>query len=60
MMDVLKEKIETAVEKWMKEIDDSPDGSYNIDITVEFEQIFGSNIIHISFGEDINENKFDF
>ena len=60
MMDVLKEKIETAAEKWMKRIDENPDGSHNIDITVEFEQIFGSNIIHISFGEDINENKFDF
>lgn len=55
MMDVLKEKIEAAIDKWNKAIEESSDGSHDIDITVEFERIFASNIIHISFGEDITD-----
>ena len=59
MTEVLREKIEAVVQKWIKAIESSEDKSYLIDITVEFERVFARNLIHIAFGEDINDNLFD-
>ena len=58
-MAVLKGKIKDAFDKWSKEIEASPDKSHAIDILVEFERIFAHNLVHIAFGEDINDEKFD-
>ena len=59
MTEVLREKIEAVLQKWIKAIESSEDKSYLIDITVEFERVFARNLIHIAFGEDINDNLFD-
>ena len=60
MLEVLKAKVSEAIGRWMQEIEKSSDGSTVIDITKEFELIFAKNIIHIAFGEDINDEEFDF
>jgi hypothetical protein len=59
MMGVLKGKIEDSFNEWNKEIEASPAKSHAIDIRVEFERIFAHNLVHIAFGEDINDDKFD-
>ena len=55
MLDIIKMKVTESITRWLEEIDKSSDGSTQIDITKEFEAIFAKNIIHISFGEDIND-----
>jgi len=59
MMKTLQQKIMIAVNRWMKEIEQNPEGYTDIDITTEFERIFSRNIIEIAFGEDVSEEKFD-
>lgn len=48
-----------AVNKWLSEIDQNPEGFTDINIAHEFERIFSRNIIEISFGEDISDEKFE-
>jgi len=60
MMKTLQQKIIIAINKWKKEIEQNPQGYTDIDITSEFERIFSRNIIEISFGEDVSDEKFDF
>ena len=56
MLDVLKEKIEEAFLRWIEDMSQSQGKNQTIvDISKEFELIFAKNIIHIAFGEDINE-----
>ena len=45
--------------RWLDEIDKSADGSTIIDISHEFERIYSRNIITVSFGEDISDEKFE-
>lgn len=45
--------------RWLEEVDNSPDGCAVIDISHEFERIFSRNIITVSFGEDISDEKFE-
>jgi len=59
MMEVLKGIVESYIDEWSKEIEASSDKSHNIDITQIFERIFARDLITISFGENINDDKFD-
>ena len=60
MLEVLKEKIGEACDNWSKQINKAEDGqSIVIDIAHEIRKIFARNIIHIAFGEDIEEEKFE-
>ena len=59
MMEVLRGKLERSVEKWLAEIRNSDTASTKIDIAFEFERLFAENLIHISFGEDINDQLFE-
>ena len=60
MMEVLRLKVEHISEKWLAEIRNSSTKSTLIDITTEFENLNASNMIHIAFGGDINDQVFDF
>ena len=59
MLEILKVKISESFTKWIEAIDKSESGCATIDITEEFELIFARNIIHIAFGEDINDEKIE-
>ena len=50
MLQVLKQKIEKASDKWLAEIAANPDKKTKINLAYEFEQIFASNILHMLFG----------
>ena len=56
---VVKEHIKMATDKWMSEIA-ANSGETKINISVEFERIFAHTINHICFGQDHNDDKFDF
>ena len=58
MVEVTKEHINHACDKWMAEIEAK--GGARIDITEEFERIFAHAINHVAFGTDMNDEKFDF
>ena len=53
-METLKDKLSDMVTSWIKEIDESSDGSTVVDLAVVFEKLFASNIVHICFGEDVS------
>lgn len=57
--EALKPIIMNKFNQWMEEIDSSTDRSTEIDISTEFEDIFSRNIIKISFGEDVSDEKFE-
>ena len=59
MIVVFKEHLNIACDKWLAEIA-SNSGTTKIDISEEFERIFAHTINHICFGEDLNDDKFDF
>lgn len=59
MMDTLKKTIMISINRWMDEMAKSTDGTYDIDIDSEFMSIFARNIITISFGEDVSDEKFE-
>ena len=59
MMDVLKEKLNNYIDKVYAEIDASPDGQTTVDIACDYEKIFCRNIVHICFGEDVSDMKFE-
>ena len=58
MMEVFKEHLNHSLDKWLAEVESQ--GQTRIDISVEFERIFAHTINHIAFGEDLNDDKFDF
>ena len=60
MTEVFKHHLNTSCDKWLSEIAASQDGETRIDIAVEFEKIFAYTINHISFGENVNDDLFDF
>ena len=60
MLEVLKMKLHNAINKWQAEIKSSQNQQTVIDIAVEFEKLFCSNIVHICFGEDVSNMEFDF
>ena len=57
MMDIFKMKLRENASKWLDGV--AASGSHRIDIAQEFERIFAHNIIHIAFGEDINDERFE-
>ena len=59
MVGVFKEHLNISCDKWLAEIAQNG-GSTRIDISVEFERIFAHTINHICFGEDLNDERFDF
>ena len=59
MLNVFKEHLNKSCDKWLAEIE-ANGGETQIDITHEFERIFAHSINHICFGEDLNDEKFDF
>lgn len=58
MIGVFRQHLQGSIDKWQAEI--TARGETRIDITVEFERIFAHTINHICFGEDFNDDKFDF
>ena len=60
MTEVFKEHLNMSCDKWLADIAASKDGETRINIVVEFERIFAHTINHICFGEDFNDDKFDF
>ena len=58
MGNVAKEHIKKSIDKWVSEI--AQNGETKINISVEFERIFAHTINHICFGQDHNDDKFDF
>ena len=58
MGQVYKEHLNNACSKWQEEI--SQKGEARINITEEFESILGHTINHICFGEDHEDDTFDF
>ena len=59
MLEVLKDKVAHASEKWSEAIRQSPHGFVTIDMAYEIRKLFARNIIHIAFGEDIEGEKFE-
>ena len=59
MISVFKEHLNASCDKWLAEIAKNG-GTTKIDISVEFERIFAHTINHICFGEDLNDDRFDF
>ena len=55
----VKEKIGDACESWREKIDANGGKEAVIDIAYEIRKVFARNIIHIAFGEDIEEEKFE-
>ena len=60
MAEVFKEHLNKSCDKWLTEIAENKDGETRIDVAIEFERIFAHTINHICFGEDFNDDKFDF
>ena len=59
MVGVFKEHLNASCDKWLDEIAKNG-GTTKIDISVEFQRIFAHAINHICFGEDLNDEKFEF
>lgn len=57
MLDVLKAKLNTQIEKWEAEIDSK--GSTTVDAFSDMEKIFTSTIVTLCFGEDMSDVIFD-
>ena len=58
MIDVTKEHLHKFCQKYLNEIKEN--GETKIDISTEFEKINAHTISHICFGEDKNDDRFDF
>lgn len=59
MVEVLKEHLNVACDKWLAEIERNG-GETRINIAEEFEIIFAHTINHICYGENFNGDLFDF
>ena len=55
MNETLKEKTEAQFERWAKTATEN--GFCDIDMSTEFSEILARNIIHVSFGEDLSDEK---
>lgn len=45
--------------KWLSEIDASPDGKIEINMQVQFERIMSTNVLMMIFGKDISNEQFE-
>ena len=59
MIEVLKEKVVDSVEKFRQEIKDSNESFTIMDFEKEFSSMLSRNIIHICFGVDLHDKKFE-
>jgi len=59
MLKTLQATTMAAHNRWFSAAANSADKSTDIDIAYEFERIFSRNIITVSFGEDISDEKFE-
>ena len=57
MVRVFKEHLSIACDQWLADI--KMHGKARIDISQEFERLFSHTINHICFGEDLNDDMFD-
>jgi hypothetical protein len=57
MIGVFKEHLNIQCDQWLADI--KMHGKARIDISQEFERLFAHTINHICFGEDFNDDKFD-
>lgn len=46
-------------DKWLAEIDASPDGTTEINMHSDFERMMSTNILMMIFGKDISEMQFE-
>ena len=58
MTGVFQQHLNKSCDKWLSEI--KANGETRIDISVEYERVFAHATNHICFGEDFNDDKFDF
>ena len=54
MLNVLKDYLQGACEKWLAEIEASPDSRTQIDISRDFLRIFQKMFLHVIYGADID------
>ena len=58
MAEVFKQHVNNSCDKWLAQLKQEPE--IRINIAEEFERIYAHAINHICFGEDFNDDKFDF
>ena len=59
MLETLKIKLIETFVLWSAKIDESTDKSYEVNMVSEFSDILARNIIQISFGEDLSDEKIE-
>ena len=59
MLKTLKSHILKAVDQWLADIRASPEKKTTLDISKVFEHIFASNIVHLCFGKDMMNERFE-
>ena len=57
MLETLKVKLIETFDKWMAGIEASPTKSFDVNMATEFSDVLASNIIEVSFGEDLSDEK---
>lgn len=55
MLETLKDKTEETFGKWAAQINSK--GSHEVNMATEFSEILARNIVHVSFGEDLCDEK---
>ena len=55
MMETMKDKLNSWIDKRNAEIEANQNGQTVIDIGFTFEELFSRNIVHICFGEDVSD-----
>ena len=58
MLGVFKAHMNTSTDKWLADI--AKNGETRIDLRAEVERVYAHTINHLCFGEDFNDDKFDF
>ena len=58
MSEIFKMHLNQACDRWQAEIEEK--GEARVDINAEFVRFYGNNINHITLGEDIQNEKFEF
>ena len=59
MLEVLKKQTRKRFSFWFKQMEEKGTDFAKIDITYEFERLFSRNMVEISFGEDVSDNRFE-
>ena len=60
MAEVFKQHVNQSCDRWLAQLAQSAEKEIRINIAQEFERIYAHTINHICFGEDFNDDKFDF